>query len=122
MLPTNGSGRRPWAPWPIGRRNPEDHLDAAIINFDSAHYGANDVLHSETIEILEPRGYLCREVFQTANHEGQIALTLYRFESCLMLFLPLGHALFQTRDAWLELCFMPSVSMSRAIPRRKPVI
>jgi hypothetical protein len=46
------------------------------------------------------------EVFQTANDEGEIALALDRFESCLVPFVQLGHALFQPGYAWFELCFV----------------
>ena len=59
-----------------------------------------------SIEIIEPFGHLRRKVFQAADHEGEVALGLCRLESGLMPLLQLRQALFQARDAWLELRFV----------------
>jgi hypothetical protein len=48
--------------------------------------------------MIEPRGHLSRKVFQTADHEGEIAFGLSRLARCLVPFLQPGHALFQARD------------------------
>src|SRR5208283_650432 len=85
---------------------PEYHLDTTVIDFDPAYDGANDILHAEPVEIIEPGCHLGREVFQTADHEGKVAFGLSCVESCLVPLLQLGHALFQACDARLELSFV----------------
>ena len=56
--------------------------------------------------MIEPGCHLGREVFQTADHEGEVAFGFSRVESCLMPLLQLGHPLFQACDARLELSFV----------------
>jgi hypothetical protein len=104
MLPRTGHfGRRSWSRWIAGWRDPEDDLDAAVVDFDAAHDGANDISHTKPIEMIEPGDHLSRKVFQPADHEGKVAFGLGSLASSLVPGLQLGHALFQARNAWLEL-------------------
>jgi len=103
MLPTRGfiAGRRLGRS--IRRRDPENDLDALIVDFDAADEDTNDFLHAEAIEIVEAIGDLGREVLETADHERKIALGLDGVQRGPMPVLKLGKALLQTGDARLEL-------------------
>ena len=103
MLPTRGfvSGRR--LAWSIRRRNPEDDLDGVTVDFDAAHENTYDFLHANRIETIEAIGDLGRKVLQAADHERKVTLDLNGVKRGAMPLLELGKALFQTRDARLEL-------------------
>src|SRR5271169_995281 len=103
MLPTRGfvSGRS--LAWSIRRRDPENDLDAVIVDFDAAHENTYDFLHAYGIETIEAVGDLGREVFETADHERKVTRGLNDVKRGPMPLLELGKALFQTRDARLKL-------------------
>jgi hypothetical protein len=103
MLPTRGfiAGRA--AGRSIRRRDPENDLDALVVDFDAAHENTNNFLHAEAIETVEAIFGLGQEILQTADHERKIALGLDGVERGPMPLLELGKALLQTRDARLEL-------------------
>jgi hypothetical protein len=60
--------------------------------FDPTYDGSNDVLHANSIEIVEAVGHLGRKVFQAADHEGEVALGLCHLERSLMPLLQLSAA------------------------------
>ena len=103
MLPTCRfvSGRIPGRP--IWGRDAEDDLDAIFIDFDAAHENTDDFLHADAIEAIEAMADLGREVLQTTDHERKVALRLNGVKRGPMPLLKLGKALFQTRNARLEL-------------------
>jgi len=103
VLPTRGfvSSRR--LARSFRRRNPENDFYAVPVDFDAAHEDTYDFLHADAIDNIETIGDLGREVLQSADYERKVALDLDGVERGSMPLLKLGKALFQTRDARLEL-------------------
>lgn len=58
------------------------------------------------MEIIEPFGHLSRKVFQTADHDGGVALGLSRLASSLMSLMQLRQALSQAHMRGSKLCFV----------------
>ena len=114
------------ASWTIRWGNPEDDLDASVVDLDPANDRTDDLPHADRVEAVEPGRYLGGEVFQAANHEGEVALVLGHFDGRPVPLLELGEALFQAGDARLELRLVDDgigIAVDQpADPRRKVVI
>ena len=123
-LPTRGfvSSRR--LARSFRRRNPENDFYAVPVDFDAAHEDTYDFLHADAIDNIETIGDPGREVLQAADYERKVALDLDGVERGSMPLLELGKALFQTRDARLELRLVDEACQiaSNRDPLSRPIL
>ena len=77
-----------------------------VVDFDPADERADDVLHADTVEVINAFGDFSGEVFETADDEQEIALAFDRVEPGLVSLLEDGQTLLQTRDTRLKLCLL----------------
>ena len=91
-----------WTAAACWRRNAEDNRHMVSVDFDPAYQRADDLPHVEPVETVKTLPDPGGKVLNLADDQGQLALSLRRFDGGALLLLQPDHARLQPTNARLE--------------------